>query len=87
MEDIAEGKPDGVIISSALRAGLQAYFPVEISFSMSGTSIREYALEMIGRTALPEAIEYLSAMTPERIGWTIARVFMESPKLALRAVS
>lgn len=84
MEDVAEGKPDDVIEGAGRRAGLQAYFTDQLPFTPPMVSLRIYALELIGRSALPEAIEYLSAMTPEKMGADDSQSLYPHSKLALR---
>jgi len=61
---------------------LQAYIPLKAGWRSDG--IRDHALDVLGRTGLPEAIEYLSALTPEKLGSDIGRFLYPHAKLSLR---
>jgi len=84
LEYVVEDQPDHVIQEAGRRAGLQAYFTDQVPFHYSGTYLREYALELIGRTGLQEAIEYLSTLTPEKIGVDNSQRLYPKSKLALQ---
>ena len=65
LQDIAEGKPKEVIVGAALRAGLEVRPARSLYEYPCG---RAYAMDRIGASGLPEAIEYLRTMTIARVG-------------------
>ncbi len=83
MEVVAEGKSIDVILAAAQRAGLQAYFTKDLQFRDTDYSVRAFAMEMIGRTGLPEALDYLSAVTPEQLGRDDSRTIYPASKVGL----
>jgi len=83
MEAVAEGKSMEVILTIAQKAGLQTFFTKDLTFRATEYSAREFAMEMIGRTGLPAALDYLSAVTPERLGSDESRGIYPASKVAL----
>jgi len=61
LEDVAEGRPKEVIVAAALGSGLEAFARPDISFEYP--CVRVYAMDRIGASGLPEAIEYLRTMS------------------------
>jgi len=84
LEDIAENKPAELTLDAARRAGLLAYFAPQLSFANPNVSLREYAFGMLGRTGLPEAIAFLSTMTPEKLSPDDSERLYPMSQLALR---
>ncbi len=83
MEAVADGKPTEAILAAATRAGLRAQFADVPSFRETDYSVRVFAMEMIGRTGLPEALDYLSATTPQSVGEDDSRSVYPASKVAL----
>jgi len=83
MQAVAEGKSLEVILTTAQRAGLQAFLAKDLMFRATDYSVREFAMEMIGRTGLTAALDYLSAVTPERLGRDESRGIYPASQVAL----
>jgi len=81
MEAVAEGKSAEVILAAARRGGLESHFGKEVPFI--DYNVRTCAMEMIGRTGLPEAIDYLMAVTPEQVGADESHSIYPASKVAL----
>jgi hypothetical protein len=85
LEHVAEGHPDSVSEESASQVGLkttefqefrEAYF--------KDSSVRVRALLKIGDTALPEAVQYLSSLTPTGLSADDSHQVWPAAQVALR---
>jgi len=81
IEAVIEGRPIEAINAAAQRAGLKGYFPQKTMWS---DGYRRYALEVLGRTGLQEALDYLSALTPQTIGRDDALSLLPQAKIELK---
>ena len=81
LEDVADGKPKEMVIESALRAGLGVF--VRTDFSLTDATVRAYAMDRIGASGLPEAIEYLRSVTVDKIGPDSTQTIYPASQVAL----
>jgi hypothetical protein len=81
LEDVAEGRQKEVIVTAALKAGLEDFHHPDLSFG--DASVRSYAMDRIGASGLPEAIEYLRSMTTARIGPDSTETIYPASQVAL----
>ena len=81
LEAVAEGKSGESIITSAQRAGLGMLAATGLFFD--APSVRAYAMDRIGASGLPEAIEYLKSMTVDRVGPDSTQTIYAASQVAL----
>ena len=81
LEDVAEGKPREVVTAAALKAGLRAF--ARPDFSFADASVRAYAMDRIGASGLPEAIQDLESITVAEIGPDDTETIYPASQIAL----
>jgi hypothetical protein len=81
LKDIAEGKPKETIIEAASRAGMNDLGDYDYMFG--NAYVRSYAMDRIGASDLPEAIEYLKSMTIAKVGPDSTETIYPASQVAL----
>jgi hypothetical protein len=82
LENIAEGRPIDVVKAVAAKAGLTSY--IDDGLGIDSLRTRRYAVERIGETDLPEAVQYLQMLTEGHVGRDDSRTIYPNAKLALQ---
>ena len=66
LEAVAERQPQPEVVALATKAGLDAFAGRDLMFGDS--TVRAYALDRIGASGLPEALQYLREFTRDKVG-------------------
>ena len=82
LEGIAEGRPREIIQTLSVRGGVGA--DIEEGAPFDSIRTRRYALETIGKTGLPEAVDYLRGLTQGQTGADDSRTIYPAARLALQ---